>query len=154
MSTKEQFSQLVMKYNESLFFTAKSILRNDTDAEDAVCNAVMKAFENFSQLREIKYFKTWITRIVINEAYMICRKNKNTDSLEDITDEPSYSEQRDDTWELVNSLDDEFRTVLIMFYYNDMPINEIAEHLNIATGTVKSRLSRGRKMLRKIIEKT
>jgi len=154
MSTKEQFSQLVMKYNESLFFTAKSILRNDTDAEDAVCSAVLKAYENFSQLREIKYFKTWITRIVINEAYMICRKNKNTDSLEDITVEPSYSEHHDDTWELVNSLEDEFRTVLIMFYYNDMSINEIAENLNIAAGTVKSRLSRGRKMLKEILEKT
>lgn len=154
MTTKEQFSQLVIRHNESLFFTAKSILRNDTDAEDAVCNAVMKAYENFPQLREIKYFKTWITRIVINEAYMICRKNKRTDSLEDITDEPSYSEHHDDTWELVNSLPDEFRTVIILFYYNDMPVKEVAEHLGISDGTVKSRLSRGRKMLKDMIEKT
>ena len=148
MSTKEQFSQLVMKYNESLFFTAKSILRNDTDAEDAVCSAVLKAYENFSQLREIKYFKTWITRIVINEAYMICRKNRYTESLETVASEPSYTHHRDETWEIVNSLDEEFRSVLILFYYNDISVKEIADYLNIAEGTVKSRLSRGRKMLR------
>ena len=89
MNSKEEFSRLVLKYKDSLFFTAKSILRNDTDAEDAVCNAIMKAFENLEQLKEENYFKSWITRIVINEAYMICRKNKHTQSIEDVLYEPS-----------------------------------------------------------------
>ena len=151
MNSKEQFGQLVMKYKESLFFTAKSILRNDTDAEDAVCSAIMKAFENFSQLREQQYFKSWITRIVINEAYAICRKNKNLQSMEEMTAEPSYSDYHDEMWEIVNTLDEEFRTVIIMFYYNDIPINEIAEYLDIAPGTVKSRLNRGRKKLKELI---
>ena len=149
MNSKEQFGQLVMKYKESLFFTAKSILRNDTDAEDAVCSAIMKAFENFSQLREQQYFKSWITRIVINEAYAICRKNKNLQSMEEMTTEPAYSDYHDEMWEIVNTLDEEFRTV--MFYYNDIPINEIAEYLDIAPGTVKSRLNRGRKKLKELI---
>ena len=151
MNSKEQFGQLVMKYKESLFFTAKSILRNDTDAEDAVCSAIMKAFENFSQLREQQYFKSWITRIVINEAYAICRKNKNLQSMEEMTTEPAYSDYQDEMWEIVNTLDEEFRTVIIMFYYNDIPINEIAEYLDIAPGTVKSRLNRGRKKLKELI---
>ena len=151
MNSKEQFGQLVMKYKESLFFTAKSILRNDTDAEDAVCSAIMKAFENFSQLREQQYFKSWITRIVINEAYAICRKNKNLQSMEEMTTEPAYSDYHDEMWEIVNTLDEEFRTVIIMFYYNDIPINEIAEYLDIAPGTVKSRLNRGRKKLKELI---
>ncbi len=151
MDSKEQFSHLVLKYNESLFFTAKSILRNDTDAEDAVCNAIMKAYENFGQLKEIKYFKTWITRIVINEAYMLCRKNKNTESIEEMQHEPSYSDYHDETWEIVNSLEDEYRTVLILFYYNDISIKDIAKHLNIAVGTVKSRLNRGRQRLKELI---
>lgn len=148
MNSKEQFTELILKYNESLFFTAKAILKNDTDAEDAVCTAVMKAYENFIKLREIRYFKTWITRIVINEAYMICRKNRYTESLETVAAEPSYTHHRDETWEIVNSLDEEFRSVLIMFYYNEFSVKEIAGYLNIAEGTVKSRLSRGRKMLR------
>ena len=152
MNSKEQFSQLVMKHKESLFFTAKSILRNDTDAEDAVCNGIMKAYENFSQLREISFFKTWITRIVINEAYTICRKNKNVQSMDEMPSEPSYTDYHDEMWEIVNSLEDEFRTVIILFYYNDVPIKEIAEHLNIATGTVKSRLNRGRQKLKELIQ--
>ena len=151
MNSKEQFGQLVMKYKESLFFTAKSILRNDTDAEDAVCSAIMKAFENFSQLREQQYFKSWITRIVINEAYSICRKNKNLQPIEEMTSEPSYSDYHDEMWEIVNTLEEEFRTVIIMFYYNDIPVNQIAEYLDIAPGTVKSRLNRGRKKLKELI---
>ena len=151
MNSKEQFGQLVMKYKESLFFTARSILRNDTDAEDAVCSGIMKAFENFSQLREQQYFKSWITRIVINEAYSICRKNKNLQPIEDMTAEPSYTDYHDEMWEIVNTLDEEFRTVIILFYYNDMPVNQIAEYLDIAPGTVKSRLNRGRKKLKELI---
>ncbi|MDO5149828.1 MAG: sigma-70 family RNA polymerase sigma factor [Oscillospiraceae bacterium] len=151
MNSKEQFSQLVMKHKDSLFFTAKSILRNDADAEDAVCSAIMKAFESFGQLREQEYFKSWITRIVINEAYMICRKNRNLQSVEEMATEPSYNDYHDEMWEIVNSLDEEFRTVIIMFYYNDIPVKEIAEYLNIAPGTVKSRLNRGRQKLREMI---
>ena len=151
MNSKEQFSQLVMKHKDSLFFTAKSILRNDADAEDAVCSAIMKAFENFGQLRELEYFKSWITSIVINEAFMICRKNKNLQSVEEMVTEPSYNDYHDEMWEIVNSLDEEFRTVIIMFYYNDIPVKEIAEYLNIAPGTVKSRLNRGRQKLKEMI---
>lgn len=152
MNQKEQFSQLVLKHKDSLFFTARSILRNDADAEDAVCNAIMKAYENFSQLREHDYFKSWITRIVINEAYTICRKNKNTQSMEEMLTEPSYTDYHDEMWEIVNSLDEEFRTVIILFYYNDIPVKEIAEHLKIAPGTVKSRLNRGRQKLKDLIK--
>ncbi len=151
MYSKEQFAQLVMKHRESLFFTAKSILRNDTDAEDAVCSAVMKAFENFDQLRELNYFKTWITRIVMNEAYTICRKNKNVQSMDEMLTEPSYSDYHDEMWEIVNKLEEEFRTVIIMFYYNDIPVKEIAGLLGIAPGTVKSRLNRGRQKLKEMI---
>lgn len=152
MNSKEQFTQLVLRYKESLFFTAKSILKNDTDAEDAVCNAVMKAFENFSQLKEIDYFKSWITRIVINEAYMICRKNKNVQFMDEMLTEPSYNDYHDEMMEIINSLDEEFRTVIILFYYNDIPVKDIAEYLGIAVGTVKSRLNRGRKMLKELIQ--
>ena len=66
--------------------------------------------------------------------------------------EPSYSDYHDEMWEIVNSLDEEFRTVIILFYYNDMPLKDIAEHLNIAQGTVKSRLNRGRNKLKELIQ--
>lgn len=89
---------------------------------------------------------------MINEAYTICRKNKNVQSMDEMTSEPSYTDYHDEMWEIVNSLEDEFRTVIILFYYNDVPIKEIAEHLNIATGTVKSRLNRGRQKLKELIQ--
>jgi RNA polymerase sigma-70 factor (ECF subfamily) len=152
MYSKEMFCALVTEHRQSLFFTAKSILKNDADAEDAVCNAVMKAFENFSQLKETGFFRSWITRIVINEAYNIYRKNKNIQSMEEISVEPSYTDHHDEMWEIVNSLEEEYRTVIILFYYNDIPIKQIADYLGIAQGTVKSRLNRGRRKLRELIE--
>ena len=82
---------------------------------------------------------------------MICRKNKNLQSVEEMVTEPSYNDYHDEMWEIVNSLDEEFRTVIIMFYYNDIPVKEIAEYLNIAPGTVKSRLNRGRQKLKEMI---
>ena len=153
MDSREQFSQNVLKYSKSLFFVAKGVLKNDADAEDAVCNAIMKAYENFGQLKDIKAFKSWITRIVLNEAYMICRKNKNTQSIEEVLQEPSYTVRYyDETWEIVNSLEEEYKTVLILFYYNDFSIKEIAKTLDIATGTVKSRLNRGRQKVKELIK--
>ena len=82
---------------------------------------------------------------------MICRKNKNLQSVEEMVTEPSYNDYHDEMWEIVNSLDEEFRTVIIMFYHNDIPVKEKAEYLNIAPGTVKSRLNRGRQKLKEMI---
>lgn len=71
--------------------------------------------------------------------------------MEEMLTEPSYNDYHDEMWEIVNTLDEEFRTVIIMFYYNDIPVKDIAEYLGIAPGTVKSRLNRGRQKLKELI---
>ena len=81
--TKEIFSAEVLKAEKSLYHIAKSILTNDEDCADAMQNAILHAYEKLHTLRKEAYFKTWLTRILINECYQIIRSKKPLVSYED-----------------------------------------------------------------------
>ena len=71
---KEEFLSHVLGAEETLFHISFSILRNEQDCADAVQEAILKAYSCLDKLRDEKYFKTWIVRILINECYGILRK--------------------------------------------------------------------------------
>ncbi len=83
LSTKEfdDLGKLIIEYRPRLFRMALGILRNQTDAEDAVSEATCKIFANYDQLKDKKRFKAWAMRILINESYAIAKKRKNTHIL-------------------------------------------------------------------------
>ena len=74
--TNEEFVNQISAAETSLYRVAKSILKNDEDCADAIQNAVLKAFDKIGTLKKEKYFRTWLTRILINECYQIMRKKK------------------------------------------------------------------------------
>lgn len=80
---QQRFAQAVMAAESSLYRVAKSILHNDEDCADAIQNAILKAYQKLNTLRNDQYFKTWLTRIVINECYLIIRHAQRYVSLED-----------------------------------------------------------------------
>lgn len=80
---QQRFAQAVMAAESSLYRVAKSILHNDEDCADAIQNAILKAYQKLNTLRNDQYFKTWLTRIVINECYLIIRYAQRYVSLED-----------------------------------------------------------------------
>ena len=80
---KEQFTKEVLNAEKSLYHTARSILANDEDCADAMQNAILHAYEKLHTLRSEAYFKTWLTRILINECCQIIRSKKPTVSYED-----------------------------------------------------------------------
>lgn len=83
---KEAFVDL-MKVNElALYKVAKSILKNDADVEDAMQETILTAFEKITSLKEERYFKTWLTKILINKCNDILRKNKITVQMEEFYD--------------------------------------------------------------------
>lgn len=90
--------------------------------------------------------------LVVHESYRIARKRGRTDYLEDApgTDIPT-EDSHYELWDLVNTLDEEFRVVTILFYYEDLSIKEIGMILDIPVGTVKSRLTRARAKLKRLI---
>ena len=153
---KESFCAQVIGCQETMFRTARAILRNDQDAEDAVQEAICAAFANRDSLRDVEKFKPWMLRILTNKCYDICRKRKSTVALEDVADtlpaagtDPT---ERMTLWQAVLSLSDDLRVTVTLFYYEGLSVREIGQVLGISEAAVKTRLSRGRARLRLLLE--
>lgn len=146
---EKEFSEKVHTYKEQLYFIAYAILKNEADTEDAVCNAILKGYEHIGELKNPQKFKAWMITITKNEALQLKRKRLNLPGDEKVEAmlapvQDNYNE----LWDVVQELKEEYRLVIVLFYYNHLSIKEIAQVLNIPTGTVKSRLSRGKELLR------
>ncbi len=150
---KTKFCECIDKYRNELYIVAWAILENKEDIEDAVSNAILKAYENLNQLRNVHKFKPWITTITKNEALKIRKKRltlPGDDAVENMM--KPVQEQYDELWDILQKMREEYRLVLVLFYYNDLSLKDIAQVLNMPIGTVKSRLSRGREMLKQELE--
>ena len=149
---KPAFDEIIRLCVPDMFRVARSILNNKDDADDAVCEAVVKAYENLPKLNDCKFFKTWIIRILINQANTIYKSRNKVIYLYDMPNEPQYEDAYklgdDELNAAVSSLSLEFRTVIALYYYQDMQIKEIARVLKIPQGTVKWRLSKAREKLK------
>lgn len=147
------FCKKIKEYEKQSYAVAYSILQNEADTEDAVCSAIGIAFEKLGQLRLPGSFKSWYLTIVKNEALQIKRKRLELPGNEQVAEKlhPSY-DKYDELWDVLQMLPEEFRLVIVLYYYSDFSIREIAKILDIPTGTVKSRLNRGKGKLKKILE--
>lgn len=135
-----------------------SILKNDDDTCDAIQETLVSAYKNLKSLREPQYFSSWIIKILINKSYDIIRKNKKIKYLNEKMqiEEETYYDIYSSESELENvltQLDENLRLVVVLYYYDDLSVADISKILNIPEGTVKSRLSRARDKIYKIIRK-
>ena len=87
--TKDVFIKEVRDAEAMLYHISKSILKNDSDCGDAVQETILKAYEKLPTLKKEKYFRTWITRILINECKGILRKRKNVIPYEEYMEQIS-----------------------------------------------------------------
>lgn len=151
-SRDEQFCANVAEYKINMFRLAKSILRNDADAEDAVSESILKAYTKLHTLKNKQSFKPWIMKILVNESYTISNRRKKMLYLDEIeiAEEAAPYEDKE-IWGIVKDLEEEFRIVTILFYYEDLSMKEICKILGLPLGTVKSRLSRARSKLKKML---
>ena len=153
---KKTFSALVVENQETLFRTAKAILRSDEDAEDAVQEAICTAFERRDSLRELEKFRPWLLRILANKCYDACRRRRPTVDLEDVADylpaQDRDHAERLTLWQAVMTLSGDLRAAVTLFYYDGLSIREISGVLGISEAAVKTRLSRGRAKLRRLLE--
>ena len=147
---KEQFTTEVLKAEKSLYHISKSILGNDEDWADAMQNAILYAFEKIHTLRNEKYFKTWLIRILINECYHLINSKKEQIPYEEYFEAQILAEQEDhsEVFEAVMELDANYRIPLILFYVEGFSIKEICQILNLSQSTAKTRLCRSRKLLK------
>lgn len=154
----QAFSRMISSVKIKLYKTGMSILKNDDDACDAIQETLISAYKNLAALNNPEYFNTWIIRILINKCYDIIRKNKKINFLNEkleVNDSTYYEMYCNESRleKVLNQIDSDLRTVIVLFYYDDLPIKDIAEILNIPEGTVKSRLSRARDKIFEILKK-
>lgn len=150
---KEEFTQRILDAELSLYRVAKSILRNDDDCADAIQNGIMKAWEKRHSLRNPDYFKTWLTRIVINECCQMIKMAKRYISLDDY---PGWDMQAVEVMEEESQLflellqlDEKYRIPIVLHEIEGYSIREISKILNLTETNVRNRLFRGKAMLRK-----
>lgn len=149
---KDAFVRLMEENQLAMYRTAKAILHNESDVEDAMQEAVCRAFYKICTVKQPKFFKTWLTRVVINCCYDLLRQQKGLVPLE-VLPEEGRTEDMDlplDVQRTLKALGENDRLVLTLFYLNDIPVKEISSLLSITEGAVKMRLSHGRKKFREI----
>ncbi|MBS4958545.1 MAG: sigma-70 family RNA polymerase sigma factor [Clostridium sp.] len=149
----EAFLELINENKLNIYRVARGILSNEHDIEDAIQNTIIKAYEKINTLKKNEFFRTWLVRILINECNEIIRRNKRVVSINESNHEERYNDcyENIDLTKAINSLSEELRVTTVLFYFEDMSIKDIASILNIPNGTVRSRLSRARKILREVI---
>ena len=154
----EAYLGLALDKKDLLYHKALSLLGNEHDAADAVEEALVKGYDSIISLQQAQYFQTWLVRILINTCIDIQRKRQKTVSLETyaVNKEPVFQPNIDDNLDIqrqLEDLDEKHRTVLILRYYEDLKVEEIAQVLSLPPGTVKSRLFWALKKMRHGIER-
>lgn len=134
-----------------MYRVAFTILRNRDDCRDALQEAALKAWEKRKSLRDEKCFSSWVTRILINECYGILRKRRRITSLEEAPE--LSSPPPDPTLALaLQALPEKLRLPLVLRFSEGMNEAEIAQTLRLTNSTVRGRIHRAKKLLRKELE--
>jgi RNA polymerase sigma factor (sigma-70 family) len=160
LGNKEEFRHIIRECNQPLYRTAIAILKNDSDAEDAVQSAYLKAYLHLQSFRGDSSFLTWITRILINECKMMLRKKKETTSLDhrEVMQKPSINENAVDTLNkkqlnqllerAVLDLPEKYRLVYVVREVNEFSTEKTAAVLGLTEDNVKVRLHRAKSIIR------
>lgn len=150
---RDTIEQLLLTNYNKYYRLAWSYVHNDADAGDIVQNGAYKAILNSSKLQNIEYAETWIYRIMMNEIFTKYRE-KETVSLEVVSFEQGKEDEYEnvDLQKAIQSLDKEDRAVVVLRYFEDMKLEDIAKILDENLSTVKSRLYRSMKKLKLQLE--
>lgn len=144
----DAFTILMTYYKRDMYRTAVAILMNDDDAADAIQDTVLACWEKIETLREERYFKTWMTRILINKCYDIKKQRIDKVSIEDCSELVAQEEHDNgEMYDILAQLDVSYRLPMMLFYGEGYKTAEIAKLLNIPKSTVQTRLARGREKL-------
>ena len=149
--------RIAAEYGTSMLRMCFLYLKDMQLAEDAVQDAMMKIYRNYAQFTGNCGEKTWIMRIAINvcKDYLRSAWNRRVDVVEELNDIPCEDDKahEDDTLLLeIMRLKPRYKEVVLLFYYQDMPIAEIASVLKTPASTVAVRLKRARALLKKRLE--
>jgi RNA polymerase sigma-70 factor, ECF subfamily len=171
------FEAVMRAHNRMLYRLARSILKDDAEAEDAVQDAYLAAFRNIEAFRGGAKLSTWLARIVINEAYARLRKRKHIAAVvplaaamgerrgdsrseegimtEDTAERPEAAAMRGEVRRIlelkIDELPEQFRVVFMLREVEELSVEETAECLDLPPATVRTRAFRARALLREAL---
>ncbi|MBK3494047.1 sigma-70 family RNA polymerase sigma factor [Viridibacillus sp. YIM B01967] len=152
---KEAFEELLVIHSNQLYRTAFIYVGNREDALDIVQETAYKGLLSVGQLKNEEFFLTWLTKILIHCAFDVMKKKKKEKPLEKINELSSAKlEKRDEHLDLVNAINllkKPYRSAVILFYFQDLPIREVSKIMNVPENTVKTYLHRGKNQLKKLL---
>ncbi|MDF2962446.1 MAG: hypothetical protein K0S39_4181 [Paenibacillus sp.] len=157
MEKGKQLEDWIEAHTQSLLRLAYSFVRDWSIAEDQVQNAFIKAYRWMDRSVTVRAPYSWLARIVINECTSYYRKSRRELTTADMPDlalestEDTYLRHAalQEVYDAVRKLPDRLSKPMVLFYFNDLPVDQIAKLLTVNAGTVRTRLSRGRERLRK-----
>lgn len=149
----ELFEQKYKECEKSLFLIAVGYLHNTEDAKDCVQEAVLSALQSLDRLNNKKYFKTWLTRIVINKSKDYIKKQKYTEELTD-TLNVFYNMPSEEIciMDCVCKLNPKLSVYITLRFYNEMTYNEVAKVLKQPVSTVKYKTKKALSVLKEYLE--
>lgn len=164
---RDAFAKLVQKYQSRVLTLATRILDNRSEAEDVAQDIFVKVFQSLHEFRGASRFSTWLYRITVNHCLnYIRRRTRQQQTLvaaepeewmqESPTSNPHRTLEQKERWALVQAklqvLSPEYRTILLLRDFEGLSYEEIADVLQLESGTVKSRLHRARTELKALLE--
>ena len=154
--------QYIRQYGKRLYGLCLSLCANPHDADDLYQETWLRAVKNISQYDPTREFEPWLTRICVNtyrnvlrrlarSPFLDFRTNEEKDALLNAipdTDKPDYSA----LYTAIDRLPEKYRVAVILFYFQNMDVASTAQVMGIPEGTVKSRLSKARKLLKEVLD--
>ena len=154
---KESFGILIKNNKEYLYKMAFLYVKDEQDALEVIHETVYRAFLNIEKLKKAKFFSTWITRILINVSIDFLKKKGKNEMLDESTPIRKEkceisTEEKLDLYNAIDLLNDNYKTVIIMMYFNDMKIKDISKVMEIPENTVKTYLRRAKQALGEVLK--
>lgn len=150
----QTFQKEAMKLERLLYHICYGMLHNQSDCEDAIQEALLRAWKNRHQLRDMEHFRSWLCRITANACQDVLRKRQHEGVYDDaMTDNQPASIDLEQMVlrDALSTLSPEVRVCMTLYYLDGISIREVAETLEIPEGTVKTRLMKGREKMSKLL---
>lgn len=149
---EKAFTDYIVQNKDSFYRMAFSYAKNEQDALDIVQESIYKGLSNIDKLNSIDAIKPWFYRLLINTAIDVLRKNKKYVLIDDsIEIENNITYDKDSEIDIQRALDNlptEYKSIIIMRYFEDMKISDIASILDENVNTIKTRLYKALKLLK------
>ncbi len=158
----DALEKILQYINIDLYRVANAKLEDEEDIKDAISETTIEIYKNLHKLKEKRYFKTWVIKILINKCNDIYKaKNRqlkiftkflNSRNFEEVRNNTDKVDEKLDFESLLNGLNYDERIVIVLHYNNRYTAGEIADILNTNVNTIKSRLTRGKLKIEKYVK--